>query len=322
MIPTNNSQDNNKIREELYFLLDKKKAELSVYSTYNFLHTVEDETLSTETFIKPLRKNISTGTFQIKNIDIEGFRHFFIYHNLAWDTEYFKRKVYKIELILFKHRRPDILSRAVSQFIEYSIFNDDYFLINIPCEDLTLLQGLSQTGFRLVETRLNYYFPNIKSAEPPLYPVRKADKNDIPALKDIAIRMRNRYDRIHADPAFSDKIADAYLGMFIEESVKGFADMVIIPDLPGKKPFGFLAASNPTPVLGYKIAKLVLAAVDNTYYKGWLSHLLSAVIYELKTLNVDILTTITQASNRPAIRTWEKAGFRLGYVTHVYSYSR
>ena len=97
--------------------------------------------------------------------------------------------------------------------------------------------------------------------------------------------------------------------------------MVLVPDVAGEKPFGFLAANNPKPVLGHNIAKLVLAAVDNSKQKGWLFHLLSGVIYELKGQRTDILTTITQASNKPAIRIWEKAGFRLGFVTHVYSYS-
>ena len=187
---------------------------------------------------------------------------------------------------------------------------------------MNLIQGLSQTGFRLVETRLNYYYTAFDEAVPPPVPVRRAVTKDIPALRDIAMRMRNRYDRVHADPAFETGEADAYLGTFIEESVKGFADMVIVPDLPGTEPFGFLAANNPEKVLNYRIAKLVLAAVDSRDHKGWLAHLLSGVIQELKKQNTDILTTITQASNRPAIRTWEKAGFRLGFVTHVYSYTK
>jgi len=96
----------------------------------------------------------------------------------------------------------------------------------------------------------------------------------------------------------------------------------MVPDISGVRPFGFLAADYPVEVMGHRIAKLVLAAVDNSEYSGWLSKLLTAVIYELKMKGTDILTTITQASNRPAIRTWEKAGFKLSFVTHVYTYSR
>jgi dTDP-4-amino-4,6-dideoxy-D-galactose acyltransferase len=322
MIRLDSLQNKNSTKKELCSLLDERKVDLAIYSPYSFLHSVEKDKLSEITFIEPLINNISTGSCQIKCVDIKGYRHFFICRHLAWDTEYFKRRVCRIELVLFEHRKPDIISKAINHFIDNNILKGDYYFVNVPCEDITLLQGLSLTGFKLIETRLNYYFPDIRLAEPPNYPVRRAEKKDIPALKDVAMRMRNKFDRIHADPAFSEEIADAYLGKFIEESVKGFADMVIVPDMEGTEPFGFLAANNPNRILNLSISKLVLAAIDNIDHRGWLYYLLSGVMYELRKLNTDILTTITQASNRPAIRTWEKAGFLLGYVTHIYSYSK
>lgn len=302
-------------------MLDMKASELLCYSPFSFLQTVGDDILTRETFIDPLKKDVSEGACKISFVEVDGSRHYFVWKELSWDSEYFKRRVIRLDLVLFDHRRADIAGRAVSRFIDDTIHNHDYIFINVPCEDLLLLQGLSGTGFRLVETRLNYYFSGFEMAEPSLMPVRRAGVEDIPALRDVAMHMRNRYDRVHADPAFSAEEADAYLGTFIEESVKGFADMVLVPDVDGEKPFGFLAADYPKPVMGLNIAKLVLAAVDNSKQKGWLHHLLSGVIYELKGQNADILTTVTQASNKPAIRCWEKAGFRLGFVTHVYSYS-
>lgn len=302
-------------------MLDLKAPELIFYSPFSFLHTVDDDILIKETFIDPLKKDFSEGACQCSYVDVEGYKHYFAWRELSWDSEYFRRRVIRLDLVLYDHVKADIVSKAINRFVGDTIHNNDYIFINVPCEDLLLLQGLAGTGFRLVETRLNYYFSGFKTAEPSLMPVRRASVEDIPALKDVAMRMRNRYDRVHADPAFSVGEGDAYLGTFIEESVKGFADMVLVPDLAGEKPFGFLAANNPKPVLGHNIAKLVLAAVDNSKQKGWLFHLLSGVIYELKGHRTDLLTTITQASNKPAIRIWEKAGFRLGYVTHVYSYS-
>lgn len=315
-------QDQKTTMYEVSELLEIKKAELSVYSPYSFLRFVDPEILSDETFIKPLKNDILAGSNLIKKIKVESLIHYFIFRNLHWDTHYFKRRICKIELILFDHSRPEVISKAVNRFIEDNIVKEEYYFINIPCEDLLLIQGLSSTGFRLVETRLNYYFPNVKLAQLPQNPVRRAEEKDITTLRDIAMRMRNRYDRIHADPAFSEEMADKYLGTFIEEAVKGFADMVIVPDVPGTEPFGFLAANNPKRFFNLNISKLVLAAVDGGDRKGWLYHLLIGVIYELRKQDTDILTTITQASNRPAIRTWEKAGFKLGYVTHVFSVSK
>jgi dTDP-4-amino-4,6-dideoxy-D-galactose acyltransferase len=302
-------------------MLDLKASELLFYSPFSFLHDVDGDILTRETFIDPLKKDFSEGACQCSYVDVDGHKHYFVWRELSWDSEYFKRRVIRLDLVLYDHVNADIVRKAINRFIDDTIHNNDYIFINVPCEDLLLLQGLSGTGFRLVETRLNYYFSGFETAEPSLLPVRRAGLEDIPALRNVAMRMRNRYDRVHADPAFSAGDGDAYLGTFIEESVKGFADMVLVPDVSGEKPFGFLAANNPKPVLGHNIAKLVLAAVDSSKQKGWLFHLLSGVIYELKGQKTDILTTITQASNKPAIRIWEKAGFRLGFVTHVYSYS-
>ncbi|MFN2336738.1 MAG: hypothetical protein ABR560_07185 [Bacteroidales bacterium] len=309
-------------RNEFLNLLDQKAADLLFYSPFSFLHKADSYELYRETFTDPLKRDIAGEKAEVSVIDIEGRRTFFVWRLMPWDSAYFKRRIIRIDLIVPDHDSTDITGRAVSRFTGEIAGEGDYIFMNIPCEDLRLIQGLSRTGFRLVETRLNYFFTAFDVAVPPPVPVRRAVTNDIPALRDIAMRMRNRYDRVHADPAFEPGEADAYLATFIEESVKGFADMVIVPDLPGREPFGFLAANNPEKVLGYNIAKLVLAAVDARDHKGWLGHLLSGVIDELRKQETDILTTITQASNRPAIRTWEKAGFRLGYVTHVYSYTK
>jgi len=301
-------------------LLEERKIELSVYSPFNFLHQIDPDKLCEETFIKPLLQDILTGICKVDEVIVKGHKHFFIYKNLKWDSDYFKFKVNRIELILFNHNDLKVLNIALRRFIKDFIRPGEYFFINIPCEEIILIQAISDTGFRLVETRLNFYLSNIKKYQAQRYPVRKANEEDIQILKKIASRMRNKYDRVHADSSFRTEQADSYLGTFVEESIKGFADMVIIPDIDGVEPFGFLAANNPVKVLGLNIARLVLAAVDNSNHKGWLFKLLSEVIYALKNKSTDYLTTITQASNKPAIHTWEKAGFKLAYTTHIFSF--
>jgi dTDP-4-amino-4,6-dideoxy-D-galactose acyltransferase len=301
---------------------EKRKTELAVYSPYSFLPIKDSTCLSEQTFITPLINEIKEGTNKVKKISESGHDHYFIYKNLKWDSRYFHFNINRIELIVFNHNEFKILTLAIKKFVNLVIKPEEYFFFNVPSEETLLIQAISLAKFRLVETRLNYYLPDIKDYKAPRHNVRKANIDDIPILKEIAVKMRNEYDRVHADLAFSSKEADAYLGTFVEETVRGFADMVMIPDIFGVKPFGFLAANSPQNILGKNIAKLVLAAVDNSIYKGWLFNLLSEVIYELKGHYTDYLTTITQASNRPAIRTWEKAGFRLGSTTHIFSYKK
>ncbi len=308
--------------DDLFRLLEKKEAGMSYYSPYSFLRDTEPGRLCRETFIDPLRAEISSGKLSVTLYDNEAGRTWIVSREPAWDSEYFRRRIIKIEFIMADHDDAAAAGSVIKRFAEEIAGNEGYVSVTIPCEDLFLIRVMSHTGFRLVETRLNYYYDSFDTATVPADPVRLAVKKDIPALKNVAMSMRNIFDRVHADPAFSPEIADAYLGTFIEESVKGFADIVMVPDISGVRPFGFLAADYPVEVMGHRIAKLVLAAVDNSEYSGWLSKLLTAVIYELKMKGTDILTTITQASNRPAIHTWEKAGFKLGFVTHVYTYSR
>jgi len=307
---------------DFFRLLDLRADDLTYYSPYSFLRETDSARLCRETFTGPLIQDIGKGKASVTILDIEGRRTWFVWRELAWDSEYFRRRVVRIDLILPDHDSAEITGRAITRFAEKTAGNDGYISVNIPSEDLFLIRSMAHSEFRLVETRLNYYFDSFDSVTAPSEPVRQALPDDIPALRDVAMNMRNCFDRVHADPAFTDEVADAYLDTFIEQSVKGFADIVTVPDLPGVKPFAFLAADDPAEIMGHRIAKLVLAAADNSEHKGWLSKLLSAVIFELKQRGTDILTTITQASNRPAIRTWEWAGFRLGFVTHLWSYSR
>lgn len=310
------------VNNDFFLLLERKKDVMFYYSPFSFLREVDPVILCTETFIDPLKKEINAGKSFVSRLEVEGCSTWVVWRPLVWDSEYFRRKVIKIDLILPDHDNARAIGLAITGFAGREAGNDGYISIVIPCEDLLLIRAMAQTGFHLVETRLNYYFNSFEHVNLPSAMVRKANEGDIPELREVAVRMRNMFDRVHADPAFDHETADAYLGTFIEESVKGFADMVIVPWLEGVKPFGFLAADYPVEVMNTRIARLVLAAVDNSVHKGWLSKLLEGVLFELKQKKTDIVTTITQASNRPAIRTWEKAGFRLGYVTHLYSYSK
>lgn len=286
------------------------------YSPFNFLRDISDIIIVKKTLFEPLEQTLLIT----ETLNIQGYKHHFLYTKLNWDSDYFNFPNYKIELVLYNHRDVKILKNALNQFIKkISVIKKAYFVFNIPSEDITLLQAISATGFILIETRLNYYLTNISNYNAKRYSVRKANNYDIPFLKEVAKKTRNPYDRVHADPAFSNEDADNYLGTFAEESIKGFADFVIIPNIPNKHPFGFLACNNPIQIFDKKISKLVLAAIDNTDEKGWLLKLLSEVIYELKDKNCDILTTITQSTNRPAINVWETAGFKLAYTSHIFS---
>lgn len=307
---------------QIFDIINYNKQNLFFYSNYSFLKEYDENIIVEETVIKPLISDIQNKVLKIINVTINKQIHYFIIKPLEWDSNYFRFPCFRIEQILYYHKDAIILNKAISKFLESYAKKNDYFMINVPCEDLTLIHALSNTKFVLVETRLNYYLPNIEEYKSIRYGVRLATKEDSEYLREVAIKMRNKYDRVHSDPSFSERDADIYLGDFIVESIKGFADIVLVPDMQNHKPFGFLAGNNPVSVFNTKISKLVLAAVDSSVEKGWLFKLLSEMIYMIKEKKADYLTTITQNSNRKAIQVWEKAGFRLGFSTLLYSYKK
>lgn len=304
-------------------LLETRERDLIPYSRYPFLRGLDPQDVVRETLIKPLSSDAQSGVVEILEIECRGRLCFFVLRHLDWDTNYFGFPVFRVEMVLSEHATPEATHAALGIFGEKMRERKNaYFFLEIPADDTGLIQAVGNTRFMLVETRLNYFLSNIQQyRNPERYAVRNATPADAPDLKSVAMRMRNPFDRVHADPAFSQTQSDAYLGKFVEESIKGFADMVLVPVVGDLPPFGFLAGNLPVDVLGHQVSKLVLAAIDSSVEKGWLYKLLSEVIYRIKDSGAGYLTTITQASNRPAIRTWEKAGFSLSSVTHVVSFS-
>lgn len=300
-------------------LLNRKKDVLINYSPYKFIKELDSEFLVNHTVIEPLLKEIENENVQVVEIIEDNLNHFFIVKKLVWDSDFFEFNNYRILNVLYEHNEFSTLTKAINKFKQtFCSIPKAYFFIDLPSEEVFLHQAFNICGFRLVESRLNYYFDNVKNYRSnERYSVRHADKNDAQALKEVAKKMRNSFDRVHADVFINSNLADDYLGQFAYNSVMGFADFVLVPDFNSEPPIGFLALNKPTVLNNFNVSKLVLAAIDNSKEKGWLFKLLSESIYLLKEHNVDYLSTITQTSNIPAFKTWEKFGFKLGFVTNI-----
>jgi dTDP-4-amino-4,6-dideoxy-D-galactose acyltransferase len=246
----------------------------------------------------------------------------FMVDYLDWDSNYFGISCYKIEPILHNFSERGSLHAAILSLC--SVLNkmeESYFFTDIPSEDIEVIKSLHHTPFRLVETRLNYILSHLDFPEDPVYPCRQANFSDINKLYNVSKLCKNPYDRVHADDTFSDEQADEYLGIFVKNSVEGFADYVLVPDLEGIEPFGFLAGNKPVSVGQSKVAKLVLAACDSSVQRGWMYKLTVEMARRVKEDGATHLTTITQSANIPAIRTWEKSGFDYGFCSHIFSFN-
>lgn len=309
--------DSNAIRG----ILASKGEALLPYSPYSFLRAVERSRLIAETVIDPLVKLFEQRNTHVVHIRVKNRNHVFFIRKKQWDTDYFKFPIYNIEYILYDHADVSTLNKAIEIFVRQEAnIKEAYYAIDIPVEDICLLQAISSSKFTIIEPRNHYHLPNVQDIITPEYHTRLANDSDIKSLKDVARKCRNIYDRVHADPAFDEATADEYIATYVENSVKGFADFTLIPDVSNQDPFGFLASNKPIKICDSYISKFVLAAVDNSVQKGWYYKLNVAQINLLKREGADYLTTTTQASNRGSIHTWEKLGFKQHATSIVFSF--
>lgn len=246
---------------------------------------------------------------------------------LEWDSDYFHVPVYRLEFAEWDERLDDpveALARTLIEFKEELSGRHDsyYFFSEAPTEDITLLQAMGLARIRLVETRLTYFRDNLEAFDrQERSPVRMASAADIPSLRKVAMEARNLYDRYHADPFFPRSIADDYLATFAENSVLGFADVVMVPADGAPDPGGFFTAKLTRPEdspVGLKLAHIVLVAVG-AERRGWHLRLLSEMSHYFKQSGVRIASMTTQSTNRPVIRNCEKLGYRYGRCTHVFA---
>ena len=300
--------------------IENRKDILLNYAPTSFFRKQADH--SFEFFVKKeILSEKDQNKFFIKSIDNELY-HFF-YEYLAWDSKFFEMPTYKLKFVIFDSENYTNLLKAISAFKD-EVVKENYIFTEIPSEDVYLMQALNESLFRLVETRMTYYL-DLKNYNNKRYNVREAIIGDIPNLKKVSSKMVNPYDRFHADVFYNKKVADNFLGVFAEESVRGFADYVLVPDEDGLPSDSFLTVRYNQEWWGeinIKVSKMVLSAVSSTTNKGWYIKLISEMALHLKELGVDFVMMHPASTNKAVIHSYEKLGCKLGKVTHILSYKK
>jgi len=305
-------------------LFEARKKELYYYSPYNFIRDFLEEKQLENCILPAIHHlEIKKNSFII-DIKCNGQEHQFYVSNLEWDTSYFGINTYKLQFVLFSHHNISILAQAIHLFLEKISKEGIYCFIEIPSEDIILLQALTSARFKLIETRMTYYRGALQHFSADRFPVRKATEDDTQNLKRVAREMRNIYDRFHADPVFSQNIADEFLATYIEQSIKGFSDIILTSNEKGIPSDSFLTANylkNEWEKNGVKISKMVLSAVSSKTNKGWYKKLISEMTYHLRDEGAEYIFMNTQSTNRAVIHTWENLGYHYGATSHILSFN-
>ena len=248
------------------------------------------------------------------------------FKHLAWDSNYFGIPTYRVDFMASSAPRQQASEALEALLAELqrtlSARSPRYYLFaELPSENTLALQAACSAKWRMVETRLCYYRESMANYEyARRFPVRRAEPQDIPGLREVAIQSRNEFDRFHADTFFSPEVADAFLATFVENSVNGFADITLVPHPDEAPPDAFLTANLLPPQAAFpttKFGKMVLSAVGEAR-KGWYVKLISEMSYSFKNEGVDIAFMTTQSTNRAVIRVWEKLGYSYGRASHVF----
>ena len=304
------------------FLISRKE-KLYHYSQYSFFPKVDTEKIFQHSIVNYIEKELIEHTCKEFTVDIKGHEHVFIIKFLEWDTNYFNLPTYKLLFVLYNHHNYEILKLATSAFVN-NFFTEKgiYCFSEIPSEDIFTIQALNESGFKLVENRLTYYL-DLKKYSFDRYDVRKATLDDISNLKKVAREMRNNYDRFHAETAFNLVKADEFLATYVEESIKGFSDITIVPSEKGVPPDAFLTANylySEWDNINLKVSKMVLSAVSAETHKGWYLKLISEMAFHLKSIGADYAFMHPATTNKAVIHTYEKLGCKYGKCIHVLTY--
>ncbi|WP_460500000.1 GNAT family protein [Hymenobacter agri] len=243
---------------------------------------------------------------------------------LAWDSDWFEAPVYRLFTGLFDATTTSAALVPAAQVLRQQLaarHGRFYCFAQVPAEDISLLQGLTGAGWRLVETRLTYYHDQLASFEHAWPAVRLAAPAEAAKLGRVAASARNPYDRFHADPWYGPAQADAYLARYAENTLTGpqLAAAVLVPDVPPALVDAFLAISDLLPdsaALGQPLSRVLLTAVGESQ-RGWHARLVAATLLRARDLQHAAVLMTTQATNRAVLRNAEKLGFRLGATTHV-----
>lgn len=250
------------------------------------------------------------------------------YRKLAWDTDYFGIPTYRVDFMASAALKNDAIEefRLVLEELVTTLRGHHprfYLFAELPSEATSALQAAGLSRWRLVETRITFFREAMHAYQyARRFPVRGATAEDIGSLTSTAMQSRNPFDRFHAEHFFPETLADRFLSTFIENSVNGFSNITLVPNIEDSPPDAFLTANfldSGEFLPDLKIAKMILAAVDKSR-RGWFVKLISEMSYLFMEKGVDVSYMTTQTTNSAAIRTMEVLGYSLGRSTHIFAH--
>lgn len=204
----------------------------------------------------------------------------------------------------------------------------EHLTARVAADELSSIHALESRGFLLLDTILTFSRATASEAVSSGLlalseaaagfglGVRLARSGDLALLRHIAASSF-RYDRYHADPSIPAEAADRLHAEWVENSVEGFADAVLVavPEGDEGDPIGFTTVKvdrAARQLLGVSIATIVLVATAPESRGLGVGRLLTRAAVEwCRGQGIERVEVGTQLRNVPACRLYAAAGFRL-----------
>jgi dTDP-4-amino-4,6-dideoxy-D-galactose acyltransferase len=156
-------------------------------------------------------------------------------------------------------------------------------------------------GFRLMDLRTEL---RREAARETAEGLRLARENDREVLRTIA-RSSHGITRFYADPRFPDDRCDDLYATWIDRSLDGWAQAVLVAEVDGV-PSGYVSVH-----MDREHGSIGLIAVDaKTRGRGFGETLSRGAVDWCAAAGARSVSVVTQGRNAAALRTFERAGFR------------
>jgi dTDP-4-amino-4,6-dideoxy-D-galactose acyltransferase len=220
---------------------------------------------------------------------------------LPWDSDFFGVKIGRV---IARNLTNDSFANLDSWSRDEDV---ECIYCLIDADDRVSIRTAESHGFGLVDLRVDLIRPPTISPSPPrtkdATSVRKAAETDIDPLKRIA-RGAHRDSRFYFDERFDSSRVDELFETWIENSCRGWADLVLVLDIVGI-PSGYVTCHRD----GEQARIGLFALAEAARGRGYASVLLAAAIDATRADGALELRVTTQGRNDAAQRMYQRAGF-------------
>ncbi|MBI5365227.1 MAG: GNAT family N-acetyltransferase [Planctomycetes bacterium] len=221
---------------------------------------------------------------------------------LEWDTQFFGARI--ASLSAPATGLDDAALRAADDWCRAE--RVDCLYLRSDADDVTTLRAAGELGFRFVDVRITLDCELAKLPTPSAHEtIRSARAEDVPALRAMAA-YNHANTRFYADGRFARARCDELYATWIEKSVNGWAERVLVPD-EGAGALGYLSI-HLRPEHTAEIGLVGLAR--EAQGRGLGKQLVESAIAWMRAKGCARATVVTQGRNIAAQRLYQAAGFR------------